>query len=106
MLKMNSNESISSLIDQTGNVNKERSRAVKNKVVVTHVGCKACFGSEVARSRAKGVGKVINLILPLAAFRCLGCYNRFWSVDTFFGNKIRVLLWLVALIAVVAFNLK
>jgi len=75
-----------------------------NKVIVKHVGCKACSGSDVARSRGKGIDKIINTILPLATFRCLGCYERFWSIDTFFGNKLRVLLWLLALIALVLLN--
>jgi len=88
-------------VNQADIGNIERKRAVKNKVVVTHIDCKSCSGSEVTRSRTKGIDKIVNLILPTATFRCLGCYDRFWSIDTLFGNKLRLLLWLTALIAFV-----
>ena len=55
--------------------------------------CRRCNSHDVVTSRHRGIEGWIVSVLPLNVYRCVECYNRFWSVESLFASSKRAWFW-------------
>ena len=60
--------------------------------------CRRCDSRNIVSSKYRGIERSVVSIFPANVYRCVDCYNRFWSYESLFLYKRRAIFWLSVLI--------